>query len=47
MPKDFIVIDEIEKPVMMNSGANLKVKEKLFIPAHQKELWNRIESLFI
>ena len=43
MPEDFIVIDEIEKPVMMNSGADLKAIEKLFIPAHQKELWYKIK----
>ena len=43
MPEDFIVIDEIEKPVMMNSGADLKVMEKLFIPAHQKDLWKKIK----
>lgn len=42
-PDSFISIGSIEKPVMMNSGADLKVMEKLFIPAHQKELWEKIK----
>lgn len=41
-PDSFICIDSIEKPVMMNSGAGLKKTEKLFIPKHQKELWQEI-----
>lgn len=44
MPEDFICIDSIEKPVMLNSGASLKATEKLFIPAHQKELYERIKN---
>ena len=41
-PDSFICIDSIEKPVKMNSGAGLKKTEKLFIPKHQKELWQEI-----
>lgn len=38
MPEDrFVCIDEIEKPVMLNSGADLKAIEKIFIPKHQEE----------
>jgi hypothetical protein len=38
MPEDrFVCIDEIEKPVMLNSGAGLKAIEKIFIPKHQEE----------
>ena len=38
MPEDrFICIDEIKKPVLLNSGRNLKVIEKIFIPKHQEE----------
>ena len=42
MPKDrFVCIDEIEKPVMLNSGADLKAVEKLFIPKHQEEMYRK------
>ena len=37
MPEDrFICIDEIEKTVLMDSGADKKAVEKIFIPKHQK-----------
>ena len=40
MPRNrFICIDEIEKSVMLNSGASNKAIERLFIPKHQNELW--------
>ena len=42
MPEDrFICIDEIEKPVMLNSGADLKAVEKLFIPKHQEDKYRK------
>lgn len=42
MPEDrFECIDSIEKSVLMNSGANQKAIEKIFIPKHQIELYNR------
>ena len=44
MPEDFICIDETEKSVMMNSGADLKAIEKLFIPEHQKNLWKSYQQ---
>ena len=42
MPEDrFVCIDTIEKPVMLNSGADLKAEEKLFIPKHQEEMYRK------
>ena len=36
MPEDkFVCIGGIEKPVMLDSGADLKAVERLFIPKHQ------------
>ena len=43
MPEDFISVDEIEKSVLLNSGANLKATEKLFIPKHQIGLYESIK----
>ena len=46
MPEDrFICVDETEKSVMLNSGADLKAIEKLFIPKHQIELWEKIKPI--
>ena len=42
MPDDFICIDAIEKSVLLNSGASKKAVEKLFIPKHQRELYNNL-----
>ena len=42
MPDDFICIDAIEKSVLLNSGASKKNLEKLFIPKHQRELYNNL-----
>ena len=43
MPRNrFICIDEIEKSVMMNSGADQKTIERLFVPKHQKHLIKKI-----
>ena len=42
MPDDFICIDAIEKSVLLNSGASKKAIEKLFIPKHQRELYNNL-----
>jgi hypothetical protein len=51
MPEDrFVCIDKIEKPVMLNSGANMKAEEKLFIPKHQEEKyreWKLSEGGFL
>lgn len=41
MPEDFICIAEIEKAVSLCSGGGKKAVEKLFIPRHQKGLWER------
>lgn len=49
MPEDFICIAQIEKSVNLCSGGAKKAVEKLFIPSHQKELWERVsprETLF-
>ena len=47
MPRNrFICIDEIEKSVMMNSGADQKTIERLFVPKHQEgiiEVWRQGE----
>lgn len=42
MPEDFICIDAIEKSVLLSSGASKKAIEKLFIPKHQRELYNSL-----
>ena len=42
MPDDFICIDSIEKSVLLSSGASKKAIEKLFIPKHQRELYNNL-----
>ena len=42
MPEDFICIDSIEKSVQLCSGASKKALEKLFIPKHQRELYNNL-----
>ena len=42
MPNDFMCIDAIEKSVTLCSGSDVKATEKLFIPKHQKELWQEI-----
>lgn len=42
MPEDFICIAQIEKAVTLCSGGGKKAVEKLFIPGHQKELWERV-----
>ena len=51
MPEDrFVCIDKIEKPVMLNSGSNMKADEKLFIPKHQEEKyreWKLSEGGFL
>ena len=39
MPLGFVCIDEIEKSVMINSGASMKATEKIFIPKHQIEMY--------
>lgn len=49
MPEDFICIAQIEKSVTLCSGGSKKAVEKLFIPGHQKALWERVrprETLF-
>jgi hypothetical protein len=49
MPKDFICIAEIEKAVLLCSSVGKKAVEKLFIPGHQRDLWERVrpkETLF-
>ena len=42
MPEDFICIAAIEKTVTLCSGGGKKAVEKLFIPGHQKDLWEQI-----
>ena len=42
MPEDFICIDAIEKSVQLCSGSSKKAIEKLFIPKHQRELYNSL-----
>lgn len=42
MPDDFICINEIEKRVTLSSGSSKTAIERLFIPKHQKELWDKI-----
>ena len=42
MPEEFICIDAIEKSVQLCSGSSKKAIEKLFIPKHQKELYNNL-----
>ena len=42
MPEDrFVCIGGIEKPVMLNSGADLKKKKKIFIPKHQEQKYRK------
>ena len=43
MPKDFVCVAEMEKTVALCSGGDKKAIEKLFIPEHQKELWESIK----
>lgn len=43
MPKDFVCVAETEKTVTLCSGGNKKAIEKLFIPEHQKELWESVK----
>lgn len=42
MPEDFMCIDAIEKSVTLCSGGDVKAIEKLFIPKHQRELYNNL-----
>lgn len=42
MPEDFICIGAIEKSVQLCSGSSKKALEKLFIPKHQRELYNNL-----
>ena len=42
MPEDFICITQVEKSVTLCSGSEKKAVEKLFIPGHQKDLWERV-----
>ena len=49
MPEDFICIAQIDKSVTLCSGGGKKAVERLFIPKHQKDLWERVrpkETLF-
>ena len=42
MPENkFVCIGGIEKPVMLDSGADLKAVERLFIPKHQEEKYRK------
>ena len=43
MPDDFIVIAETEKKVTLCAGADHTATERLFIPKHQKELYDRLK----
>ena len=43
MPKDFVCVAETEKTVTLCSGGDKKAIEKLFIPEHQKELWESVK----
>jgi len=42
MPEDFICIAQVEKAVTLYPGCKKKAVEKLFIPGHQKDLWELI-----
>lgn len=42
MPDDFMCIDAIEKSVTLCRGGDVKAIEKLFIPKHQRELYNNL-----
>jgi hypothetical protein len=46
MPEDFICIAEIEKKVNLCSGADHSAIEKLFIPKHQVDLYEKIKPKF-
>ena len=49
MPEDFICIAQVKKSVTLSSGSEKKADEKLFIPGHQRDLWERVrpkETLF-
>jgi len=42
MPDNFICIAQVKKSVTLSSGSEKKATEKLFIPGHQKDLWEQI-----
>ena len=46
MPEDFICVAEIEKKVNLCSGADHSAIEKLFIPKHQIDLYEKIKPHF-
>ena len=45
MPNNFICIDEIEKKVTLCAGSDHSAMERLFIPEHQAELWQKIKPV--
>ncbi|MBQ5998056.1 MAG: DNA adenine methylase [Treponema sp.] len=45
MPDDFICITQIKKRVTLQSGVVNYATEKLFIPKHQKDLWENKKTL--
>lgn len=47
MPDDFICIAEFEKSALLSGGGSHKVIEKVFIPAHQLELYKHRCGLLI
>lgn len=47
MPDDFICIAAFEKMALLSDGGDKKVTEKVFIPAHQLELYKQRCGLLI
>ncbi|MBB5227432.1 hypothetical protein DYE50_01400 [Treponema ruminis] len=41
MPEGFVCVAEFSKRQLLSSGAGKKIKEKLFIPEHQLDLWQQ------
>lgn len=41
MPEGFVCVAEFDKRQLLCSGAGKKIKEKLFIPEHQLDLWQQ------
>ena len=41
MPEEFVCVAEFSKRQLLSSGAGKEIKEKLFIPEHQLDLWQQ------